>query len=337
MSNYSNDIKKVLITDDVNEKCVEILENNDLIVVKNTKLSVEQLKEEIKKYDCLVVRSATKVTKDIIGSTVGETGSSSLKLIARAGTGVDNIDVQSASENSILVMNAVGSNTISAAELTCAMLMNLARSLPAANQSMKEGKWERSRFLGSELYGKCLAVVGLGRIGKEVAHRMRSFGMRIIGYDPIVTPQEAEKNQIEFKQLDDLWPLADYISIHVPLMPETKNLVDAGVISKCKRGFRLVNCARGGIVDEAALLEALKSGQCAGAGLDVFVDEPTKNLELVQHPLVVCTPHLGASSVEAQNRVAVDIAEQIVKYVKTGLLEGGVNHEQLKQKLHIRK
>lgn len=154
---------------------------------------------------------------------------------------------------------------------------------------------------------------------------MRSFGMRIIGYDPIVSPQDAEKNQIEFKQLDDLWPLADYITIHVPLLPETKNLVNAEVMNKkCKRGFRLVNCARGGLVDESDLLDALKSGQCAGAGLDVFLDEPTKNLELVQHPLVVCTPHLGASTKEAQNRVALDIAEQIVKYVKKGQLEGGV-------------
>lgn len=153
---------------------------------------------------------------------------------------------------------------------------------------------------------------------------MRAFGMRIIGYDPIVSAQEAEQNQIEFKQLDDLWPLADYITIHVPLMAETKNLINTAVMGKCKRGFRVVNCARGGIIDEAALVEALKSGQCAGAGLDVFADEPTKNLELVQHPLVVCTPHLGASSIEAQNRVAVDIAEQIVKYIKKGQLDGGV-------------
>lgn len=154
---------------------------------------------------------------------------------------------------------------------------------------------------------------------------MRSFGMRIIGYDPIVSPQDAEKNQIEFKQLNDLWPVADYITIHVPLLPETKNLVNADVMAKCKRGFRLVNCARGGLVDETDLLEALKSGQCAGAGLDVFLDEPTQSWELIKHPNVVCTPHLGASTTEAQNRVAVDIAEQIVKYVKKGQLEGGVS------------
>lgn len=155
---------------------------------------------------------------------------------------------------------------------------------------------------------------------------MRAFGMHVIGYDPIVSAEEAKANNIEFKTLEEIWPVADYISIHVPLMPETKNLVDSGVLTKCKKGFRLVNCARGGIVDEVALLEALKSGQCAGAGLDVFAEEPTKSLDLVKHPNVVCTPHLGASSVEAQNRVAIDIADQIVKFVSKGQLEGGVSY-----------
>lgn len=328
---YINDIKKVLITDDVNAKCIEILENNELSVVKRTNLTVEQIKDEIKNYDCLVVRSATKVTKEILTS-----GEKSLKLIARAGTGVDNIDVDAATNLGILVMNAVGSNTISAAELTCAMISSLARSLPLANQSMKDGKWERSKFLGSELYGKTLAIVGLGRIGREVGHRMRAFGMNLIGYDPIVSPVEAAQNHIVFKQLEEIWPLADYITIHVPLLAETKNLFNASVLGKCKRGFKIVNCARGGIIDEAALLESLLSGHCGGAGLDVYSEEPTKNLDLIKHPNVICTPHLGASSVEAQNRVAVDIAEQIVKFVKNGNLEGGVNYEPLKEKINIR-
>lgn len=268
----------------------------------------------------MIVRSATKVTKAIL-----ESGANNLKLVARAGTGVDNIDVEAASSLGVLVMNAVGSNTISAAELTCAMISNLARNLPLANQSMKDGKWERSKFMGSELYGKTLAILGLGRIGREVASRMRAFGMNIIGYDPIVSVEDAAKFNIESKSLEEIWPEADYISIHVPLMPETKNLINADVMSKCKRGFRLVNCARGGIVEENDLLEALKAGQCAGAGLDVFSEEPTKNLDLVRHNNVICTPHLGASSIEAQNRVAVDIAEQIVKFVKNGKLEGGVS------------
>ncbi|RNA15649.1 D-3-phosphoglycerate dehydrogenase [Brachionus plicatilis] len=313
-----NNIKNVLISDDVNAKCVEILQNNGFNVVKNTSLSIDQLKQEIKNYDCLVVRSATKVTKEVLNSGVG-----SLKLVARAGTGVDNIDCVSASDLNILVMNAVGSNTISAAELTCAMISGLARNLQLANQSMKDGKWERSKFMGTELYGKTLAVLGLGRIGREVASRMRAFGMRIIGYDPIVKAEDAAQWNIESMSLEQIWPQADYITVHVPFMPETKNLINAEVMSKCKRGFRLVNCARGGIIEENDLLQALNSGQCAGAGLDVFAEEPTKNFDLVRHNNVICTPHLGASSIEAQNRVAVDIAEQIVKFVKFGKLEGG--------------
>jgi D-3-phosphoglycerate dehydrogenase len=218
-----------------------------------------------KNYDCLVVRSATKVTAEIL-----ESASSNLKLVARAGTGVDNIDVNRASELGILVMNAVGSNTISACELTCSMISALARSLPLANQSMKQGKWERSKFMGTELYGKTLAILGLGRIGREVANRMRAFGMNIIGYDPIVTPEQAANFQIEFKTLEEIWPVADFISIHVPLLKETENLINREVLSKCKKGFRIVNCARGGIIDEEALLAALNSQHCAGAALDVF-------------------------------------------------------------------
>ena len=325
-----NNIKSVLISDDVNPKCVEILENNDLRVVKNTKFTVDQLKEEIKNYDCLVVRSATKVTAEIL-----ESGAGNLKLIARAGTGVDNIDVEHASKLGMLVMNAVGSNTISAAELTCSMICGLSRNLGLANQTMKQGKWERSKFMGSELYGKTLAVLGLGRIGREVASRMRAFGMRIVGYDPMVTAEQAAAHDIEFLTLEQIWPVADYITIHVPLLAETRNLLNSEVMSRCKRGFRVVNCARGGIIDEQALWSALESGQCAGAGLDVYAEEPTKNWELVNHPNVLCTPHLGASTVEAQNRVALDIAEQIVKFVKHGKLEGGVNADRLKDKLNF--
>ena len=302
------------------------------------------------------MRSATTVSSDVLKSGVEERN---LKLVARAGTGVDNIDVSRATENGVLVMNAVGSNTISAAELTCAMIMNLARRLPQANMSMKEGKWERSKFQGIELFGKTLAIIGLGRIGKEVCIRMKSFGMHVIGYDPIMTAQQAADMGVEFKALDEIWPVADFITIHVPLMPETKGFINESVFNKCKKGFRIINCARGGIIDEADLVKALANGHCAGAGIDVFAEvwfdfselfafssqafltsltstlfslqEPTKNFELVNHPNVVCTPHLGASSVEAQNRVAVDIAEQIVKCVRTGVIEGGVNLTELRK------
>lgn len=323
----SNDIKSILITDDVNQKCVDILSNNGFNVTKNIKLTKDELLEEVKKYDCLVVRSATKVTADVLGSAA-----ENLKLVARAGTGVDNIDVDFATEKGILVMNALGSNTISAAELTCAMISAVARHLPQANMSMKEGKWERSKFLGTELYGKTLAVVGLGRIGREVASRMRSFGMEIIGYDPMVSAADAEKHNIKFMGLEEIWPVADYITIHVPFMESTKNLMCEQVFAKCKKGFKLINCARGGIVNETDLLSALNDEKCGGAALDVFEQEPPKCMDLVKHPKFICTPHLGASSVEAQNRVATDIAEQIVKFAKLNKLEGGVNIDKLKLK-----
>lgn len=273
----------------------------------------------------MIVRSATQVTSEILTN-----GSTSLKLVARAGTGVDNIDVPKATDCGILVMNAVGSNTISAAELTCAMIMNLARRVPQANQSMREGKWERSKFMGCELFGKTLAILGLGRIGREVSTRMKSFGMRTIGYDPLVTREQATTMGIEFMELDEIWPQADFISIHVPLMPETKDLLSESVFKKCKTGFRVINCARGGIVNEADLLKALNDGSCSGAAIDVFSEEPTKNFELVNHPNLISTPHIGASTKEAQNRVAIDIAEQIVKLVRSSIVDGGVNLNDLK-------
>lgn len=322
----NNNIKSILISDDVNQKCVDILENNKFAVTKNIKLTKTELLNEVKNYDCLIVRSATKVTSEVLASAA-----SNLKLVARAGTGVDNIDVDFATEKGILVMNALGSNTISAAELTCSMISALARHLPQANASMKEGKWERPKFLGTELYGKTLAVVGLGRIGREVANRMRSFGMEIIGYDPMVSAADAEKHSIKFMELEDLWPVADYITIHVPLMDSTKNLMNSQVFAKCKKGFKLINCARGGIVCEKDLLAALNDQSCSGAALDVFEQEPPKEMDLIQHPKFICTPHLGASSVEAQNRVATDIADQIVKFVKLNKLEGGVNIDKLKK------
>jgi len=324
MTTLNNKIASILITDDVNQKCVEILENNNFLVKKNIKLTKTELLDEIKNYDCLIVRSATKVTAEVLSS-----GAANLKLVARAGTGVDNIDVEAASQKGILVMNAVGSNTISAAELTCAMISGLARHLPQANASMRDGKWERTKYMGSELYEKTLAIIGLGRIGREVATRMRAFGMRIIGYDPMMNADDAAKHNIEFMLLNEIWPQADYVTIHVPLVHETKNLINSDVFNQCKKGVKVINCARGGIVDENALLDALNDERCGGAALDVFDEEPPKNKQLIEHPKLICTPHLGASTVEAQNRVATDIAEQIVRFVKHGKLEGGVNVDKL--------
>lgn len=313
------ELKKVLISDEVDPKCVQVLQSHGIQVVKNTKLSKDELLSEIQKYDGLIVRSATKVTADVIKA------GTNLKIIGRAGTGVDNIDCQAASQRGIIVMNTPGGNTLSAAEHTCTLIISLTRDLARAAQSMKECRWDRKAFMGTELNGKTLAIIGLGRIGREVALRMQSFGMTTIGFDPIIGADVAAEFDTEWLPLDQLWPRADFITVHTPLIPATTNLINDEVFSKCKRGVRVVNCARGGIIDEAALLRALESGQCGGAGLDVFVEEPPKDYTLAQHPKVTATPHLGASTVEAQSRVAVEIAEQFVDLVQGKQLFGAIN------------
>ncbi|GFN80594.1 D-3-phosphoglycerate dehydrogenase [Plakobranchus ocellatus] len=313
------ELRKVLISDEVDEKCVDILHSNGISVTKNTKLSKSELLQIIPEYDGLIVRSATKVTAEVINA------GKNLKIIGRAGTGVDNIDTEAATRNGVIVMNTPGGNTLSAAEHTCTLIIALTRNLGAASMSMKEGKWDRKAFMGSELYGKTLGIIGLGRIGKEVATRMQAFGMRTIGFDPIVKPEECAEWDTKWMSLDDLWPQADYITVHTPLIPQTKHLLNDTTFAKCKKGVRVVNCARGGIIDEAALLRALESGQCAGAGLDVFAEEPPKDYTLVKHPKVVATPHLGANTVEAQTRVAEDIAQQFVDLVQGKSLFGAIN------------
>uniref|UniRef100_A0A915KF48 D-3-phosphoglycerate dehydrogenase n=1 Tax=Romanomermis culicivorax TaxID=13658 RepID=A0A915KF48_ROMCU len=324
-------IKNVLISDDIDKVCADLLKANGVHVQVDTKLDKNQLCERIKAslitffllqdFDALIVRSATKVTKDVIGA------GKNLKLVGRAGTGVDNIDLNAATKAGILVMNTPTGNSRSAAELTCTMIMCLARRVPQADSSMKEGKWERKNFMGNEVYGKTLAIVGLGRIGREVACRMKAFGMKTIGYDPIISAEESNKFGVEWLPLDRIWNQADYITVHVPLIPETADLINADALSKCKQGIYIINCARGGIVNENDLLDALNSGRCAGAALDVFVDEPPKYHDLTKHKNVVCTPHIGASTVEAQNRVAQEIAEQIVAYNKGEQLMGAVNFD----------
>lgn len=312
-------IKTVLISESVDPTCAKILEDNGIKVTTKVGLTKDQLIAELKNYDGLVVRSATKVTAEIIEST------EQLKVIGRAGTGVDNIDCNAATRNGVLVINAPGGNTLSAAELTCAMIITLSRHLPQACISLKNGKWDRKTFMGQELLNKTLAIIGLGRIGREVAHRMQAFGMKTVGYDPLVPPEESIKFGVKSYDLNDLWAMADYITVHTPLIPQTKNLINDNIFAKCKKGVRIVNCARGGIIDENALLRALESGQCGGAGLDVYIEEPPKNTALIQHPKVICTPHLGASTVEAQNRVAVEIAEQFVDLLNGKNIMGVVN------------
>ncbi|XP_064456721.1 D-3-phosphoglycerate dehydrogenase-like [Ornithodoros turicata] len=318
-------IKKVLISDAVDASCVEILENNGIQVTLKTDFTKAQLLKEIENYDALIVRSATKVTSDVI-----EAGQK-LKVIGRAGTGVDNIDCNAATRQGVLVINAPGGNTVSAAELTCAMVITLSREIPAATSSLKAGKWDRKMFMGNELYGKTLAIVGLGRIGKEVATRMQSFGMKTIGFDPIVPAEVSQEFGVESMTLDRLWPLADYITVHTPLIPQTKHLINKDTLGKCKKGVKIINVARGGIVHEDDLLAALESGHCGGAGLDVFVEEPPKNHALIGHPKVVCTPHLGANTREAQLRVAQEIAEQFVDLTVGQSVPGVVNAPALAQ------
>ncbi|XP_052462591.1 D-3-phosphoglycerate dehydrogenase-like [Carassius gibelio] len=316
-------VKRVLISESVDPCCKTILQENGIEVTEKQQMTKEELIAEIQNYDGLVVRSATKVTSDVINA------GSNLKIIGRAGTGVDNVDVDAATKRGIIVMNTPSGNTISAAELTCALLMSLSRHIPQAVMSMKDGKWDRKKFMGAELYGKVLGIVGLGRIGKEVASRMQSFGMRTIGYDPITPLEVSASWGVEQMSLEELWPQCDYITVHTPLMPSTTGLLNDASFAKCKKGVKVVNCARGGIIDEAALLRALESGQCGGAGLDVFVEEPPKDQRLVKHPNVIGCPHLGASTKEAQARCGRDIALQIVDMATGKALVGAVNAQVL--------
>lgn len=301
-------VKNVLISDKVDICCKEYFEAHGVNVAYKPGITKDELKSIIKDYDGLIVRSATKVTSDIFEVATN------LKIVGRAGTGVDNIDLPSATRNGVLVMNTPGGNTLSAAEHTCALISALSRHVGQGYSSLLNDKWERSKFMGNELMGKTLAIIGLGRIGREVAYRMQSFGMKTVGYDPIVSKEEAEALNIKYLSLAEIWPVADFITVHVPLIPPTKGMVNTKVFDLCKRGVRVINVARGGIIDEHDLLTALNDGRCGGAALDVFTSEPPKDisLELVKHPKVLATPHLGASTSEAQIRVAKEIAEQII-------------------------
>ncbi len=283
-------------------------------------LTPAQLAEKVKPYQALIVRSASRVTREVIEAA------ENLQIIGRAGVGVDNIDVEAATQRGILVVNSPGGNTISAAEHTMALLLASARMIPQAHASMVAGQWDRKSFTGLELYQKTIGIVGLGRIGREVASRAASFQMRVVAYDPFLTAEYARDRGIEAMALDDLLKVADYVTIHVPLSNETRNLFSADRLALMKKGAVLVNCARGGIVDEAALVEAVKSGQLATAALDVFSSEPLKD----DSPLhgskgIVMTPHLAASTHEAQNRVAIDVAEQIAEVFQGNPPRSAVN------------
>ncbi|XP_043820518.1 D-3-phosphoglycerate dehydrogenase-like isoform X2 [Dromiciops gliroides] len=316
-------LRKVLISDSLDPCCRKILEDGGLQVVEKQNLSKEDLIAELQDCEGLIVRSGTKVTSDVINTA------EKLRVVGRAGTGVDNVDLEAATRKGVLVLNTPSGNSISAAELTCGMIMCLARQIPQATASMKDGKWERKKFMGIELYGKTLGILGLGRIGREVATRMQSFGMKTVGYDPIISPEVLASFGVQQLPLEQIWPLCDFITVHTPLLPSTTGLLNDNTFAQCKKGVRVVNCARGGIVDEGALLRALQSGQCGGAALDVFTEEPPRDLALVNHEKVISCPHLGASTKEAQSRCGEEIAVQFVDMVKGKSLSGVVNAQAL--------
>jgi|YNPNPStandDraft_1061719.scaffolds.fasta_scaffold01715_1 D-3-phosphoglycerate dehydrogenase len=296
---------RILVSDSLAQDGIDLLKQHFPVDVK-TNLSEDELVSIIGEYDALVVRSSTKVTSRVI-----EAGKR-LQVIGRAGVGVDNIDVEAATRQGILVVNAPDGNSIAAAEHTIALMLALARHIPQADASLRKREWERKRFMGVEVTGKTLGVIGIGRIGREVARRGRGLGMQVIAHDPYVPAAHAERIGVELCELDDLLTRADFITIHVPLTPDTRDMIGERELSIIKPGARLINCARGGIVNEAALLKALDDGRLSGAALDVFTKEPPLDSPLLDHPRVVVTPHLGASTHEAQVAVAYDVARQVV-------------------------
>jgi len=308
---------RILVSEPLSEAGVELL-NREHQVDVSTDLMPEQLIHIIKDYDALIVRSGTKVTKALIEA-------SNLKVIGRAGVGVDNIDVDAATSKGIVVINAPEGNMISAAEHTISMMMALSRNIPQANLSVKRGEWMRSRFLGVEVFGKTLGVLGLGRIGAEVAKRMRALGMTIMAYDPFITVERAKELRVELSSLEDVLRNADFITVHTPLTKDTHHLIGTEEIAKMRDGVRILNVARGGIIDENALYEGLKSGKIAGAALDVFEQEPPIESKLLTLDNCIVTPHLGASTIEAQINVAVSIAEQTLTALKGEPVRNAVN------------
>jgi D-3-phosphoglycerate dehydrogenase / 2-oxoglutarate reductase len=311
---------KILITDAVDNKCKTILESSGFEVTFEAGMPTEKIKSIIKDYNALIVRSETQVNSDVILLM------DKMIVIGRAGTGVDNIDVDSATRKGIIVMNTPGGNTVSTAEHTMALMLGMCRNIAQANISLREGKWERKKFKGTELEGKNLGVFGLGKVGKEVALRGRAFGMNILGYDPVLSSESASKLGLKFVSPDQLFSESDIISVHVPLTTETENLISESTLEKCKTGVKIINCARGGIVNENDLLKALNNGKVSAAAFDVFIKEPPDySSELIQHPKVLTTPHLGASTEEAQEKVAVQIAEQVSDLLKNKSVRGVMN------------
>ncbi|MCB1024865.1 MAG: phosphoglycerate dehydrogenase [Acidobacteria bacterium] len=311
---------KVFIADDVNDEKLAPLRDAGIEVQKETKLSPEELIDRLRDADGVIVRSATNITAEIMDA------SEKLRVIGRAGVGVDNIDVKAATSRGIVVMNAPDGNTITTAEHTFALLISMARNVPQAHRKLQEGVWDKKSFVGVELYGKTLGLIGLGRIGRHVAKIGKGFGMNVLAYDPFVSEEQADELGIDTGTFDEVLAAADFLTIHTPVTKETRGMIGDDAFSKMKNGVRLVNCARGGLVDEDALLKAIEAGTVAGAALDVFTVEPLdKNSPLLNHPKIITTPHLGASTKEAQEGVALTVSEQIRDYLLTGELRNAVN------------
>jgi len=312
---------KVLISDALSSAAVQIFKDRGLEVDFQPDLGKdkERLAAVINGFDGLAIRSATKVTGKILDQAKG------LKVIGRAGIGVDNVDIPAATARGIIVMNTPFGNSITTAEHAITLMLALARQIPQADASTQAGKWEKNRFMGVEITGKTLGIVGCGNIGSIVAERAHGLKMKVIAYDPYLSPERAIDLGVEKVELDDLMRRADFITLHTPLTEKTANIIDAAALAKTKKGVRIVNCARGGLVDEAALRAALDSGHVAGAALDVFTVEPATENPLFGHPNVVCTPHLGASTSEAQENVALQIAEQMSDYLLDGAISNAVN------------
>ena len=320
LQNVSSHTTKILVSDDVSDSGLQPLRDAGFSVEKKTGLSPDELREALRDAEGLIVRSETKVTANLMDAA------DKVRVIGRAGVGVDNIDVPAATTRGIVVMNAPDGNTITTAEHTIALLVALARNVPQANSSVKAAKWERKRFIGAELQRKTLGIIGLGRIGCAVAVRARAFGMKIVAHDPFIAPEQARDLEVECASLDEVFARADFLTVHTPLTNETRGIVGRDALAKMKKGARVINCARGGLIDEQALYEAIKAGIVAGAALDVFEQEPPP----ADHPLlsldqVIVTPHLGASTTEAQEGVAFTVAEQVRDFLLTGALRGAVN------------
>ena len=309
---------KVLVSDPLADEGIELLRGFCEVDI-NTGLSEDELIKIIGDYDALLVRSGTEVTAKVIEAA------SKLKFIGRAGAGVDNIDTDAATQRGIIVANAPAGNTLAACEHTLAMMASLARKIPQASASVKKGEWKRSAFMGVELNEKTLGIVGFGRIGQELAKRAAALEMKVVAYDPYINEERAKELGVEVMTLEQLFPVADFITVHTPLIKETKHLINKDTIAVMKPGVRIINCARGGIIKEDDLYDAIVAGKVAGAALDVFEDEPPKESKIVQLDEVVTTPHLGASTVEAQLNVAVSVAKQCIEVLKGGSAKFVVN------------